>query len=190
MSTRHRTHDLSRRCGIGTAGRRPGRSAVTFKQTPLNLTWLAPEHIDTVDEVFATMVVPFTPDGDVVAVWLRRGLELPGGTVEAYDRSLTETARREAWEEARIVLGDLTLLHIVRMEHRDGLGPTRCVAVYTGTVAWMPPFVREAESLGRLVLSPDEFVAKATGFGSTHARRDLIDSAWTAVTCQSAAMAH
>lgn len=191
MSTRHRVHDLRGRCCTGPAVRRPATTAVMFKKTPLDLTWLAPADLDTVGEVFAAMVVPFTPDGDVVVARLRRGLELPGGNVEPYDRDLPETVRREAWEEARIVLADLTLLHVVRMEHRHGQGPTRHVAVYTGMVAWLPPFVREAESLGRLVMSPDEFVSSATGFGSTQARRDLIDSAWTAVTCpRAAAMAH
>jgi len=183
MSTRHRTHDRRGRCCTGPATRRPGRSTVTFKKTPLNLTWLAPESIDTVGEVFAATVVPFTSDGDVVVARLRRGLELPGGTVEPTDRNLLATVRREAWEEARIVLEDLTLLHVVRMEHRDGLEPTRHVAVYTGMVAWLPPFVREAESLGRHVLSPDEFVEHTTGFLTTRARRDLVDSAWTAVHC-------
>lgn len=164
---------------------------MTFKKTPLNLTWLAPEAIDTVGEVFAATVVPFTPDGNVVVAQLRRGLELPGGTVELSDRNLAETVRREAWEEARIVLEELQLLYVVRMEHRYGLEPTRHVAVYAGMVAWMPPFVQDAESLGRFVLSPDEFVKSTRGFLTAQARRDLVDSAWTAVNCpRKGAMAH
>lgn len=189
MTTRFPTaHSV--RCCPGTAHRRPARSEAVFKRVPVTMTWLAPDALDTVDDVYAAAVVPFTEDGDVVVARLRRGVEIPGGTVEPSDVTLEDTVRREAWEEARVVLGDLTLVHVVRMTPRQG-GPARHVAVYAGMVTWMPPFVREAESLDRLVLTPRQFVADTTSFAGPSSRRDLLASAWTAVTCpRASALAH
>ena len=88
-----------------------------------------PDGTDTdyhyVDEPPAVVVLPFTPDGDVVVIeeWrqavgrVNRGL--PAGSVEGEDADLPTAARRELREETGYEAGEVT--HLCTVEPTNGI---------------------------------------------------------------------
>jgi 8-oxo-dGTP diphosphatase len=150
---------------------------VVLKGLPVTLTWL---DLDTMTDVpdlrskiMGVCVVPVTADGRIVLAELSRGREIPGGGIEPADRDFVATARREAWEEARIELGELKLLQFIRIDRRDKPSEPSYAVIYAGAVTRMPPFERKHESFGRVVVSVDDYVARY-GLGSLEDRRTLI----------------
>ena len=104
----------------------------------------------------SVVVLPFTPDGDVVVVdeWrqavgrLNRGL--PAGGVEPDDDDLAATARRELTEETGYVAGDVERL--VTVEPANGVADIE----FTYLVA------RECRPDGEQALDANETIAVAT----------------------------
>lgn len=137
--------------------------------------------------VDAVMTVPVTSDGDLVVVQLCRGVELPGGMVEPTDEGLVEAARREAWEEACIELDGFGLAALLRVASDEQHWNHINVAVYAGRVTRLAPFVREAESLARFVVSPDVYVNHATSFGVVSDRAEILREALAALERRSEA---
>ena len=72
-------------------------------------TWVEASQCVPFDEVTAVVVAPFTACGDIVAVVLARGVDIPGGHVQHRDLTVEDVARREAKEEAAILLGEVFL---------------------------------------------------------------------------------
>jgi cytochrome P450/ADP-ribose pyrophosphatase YjhB (NUDIX family) len=151
---------------------------IEFKDEPTTLTWLDPALLPHVGRIYAVSVVPMTGDGRVVMAQLQRGVEIPGGKVEAEDADLEATARRETWEEACVMLGSLRLIQLIRFE--QGEAEPRYVASYAGEVTNIAPFVKGNESLGRLLVSRRQYVA-VFGFGSITDRRRLMIQASAAL---------
>ena len=83
--------------------------------------------------VTAAAVVPFLPDGRLVAAILDRGVDLPGGHVARTDGSFEATVRREALEEAGIELGRLVLASVIESDY---FGPSHLTYIlnYVGEV--------------------------------------------------------
>jgi 8-oxo-dGTP diphosphatase len=165
--------------------RREPTSDMLVKGLPVTLTWLDVAEVAEIDvaDIWGVGVVPFTDNGDVVTVRLRRGIEIPAGGIERSDADLEATARREAWEEARITLGHLELAQLARVDRRDTDAPARYLVFFTGTVRSMPSFEQRHESFERLVVSCEDYAGKG-GFGpySTAAdRRRMIQDAKTAM---------
>ncbi|ACY98950.1 hypothetical protein Tcur_3412 [Thermomonospora curvata DSM 43183] len=52
----------------------------------------------------------------MVVADLERGLDLPGGHTRLHERSGEETARREAWEETRII-DDLVSIEVIESDY-------------------------------------------------------------------------
>jgi 8-oxo-dGTP pyrophosphatase MutT (NUDIX family) len=127
-------------------------------------------------------VVPFTRDGRVVLARLNRGCEIPGGGMEDADADFVATARREAWEETRIGLGELSLVQFVRIRRRDKSCSPSYAVIYAGMVTWMPRFVRRHESYGRVLVDPHE-LPHAVGFGTLADRKRLVAAARAAMAC-------
>ncbi|WP_177320282.1 NUDIX hydrolase [Lentzea waywayandensis] len=130
--------------------------------------------------IYGVGVVAFSGDDEIVMVRLNRGIEIPAGTVEAADTSLEHTARREAWEEACITLGQLHLVQLMRVEWHDLAKPAVYVPIYAGKVASMPPFAQRHETYGRIIVSCRQYV-DVLGFGTRRDRERLIANAKSAV---------
>jgi 8-oxo-dGTP diphosphatase len=165
--------------------RREPTSDMLIKGVPVMLTWLDVAEVADIDaaDIWAVGVVPFTDSGDVVTVRLRRGIEIPAGGIEPSDADLEATARREAWEEARITLGRLELAQLARVDRRDTDAPARYLVIFTGAVQSMPVFEQRHESFDRLVVSCEDYAGK-DGFGpysTTADRRWMIQEAKAAI---------
>ncbi|QUQ65523.1 NUDIX hydrolase [Kutzneria sp. CA-103260] len=158
----------------------PLRRTVRFKNREMTLTWLDPARLPDIERISAASVVPFTPAGDIVLAKLARGLEIPGGEVAESDPDVEATARREAWEEACVVLGALVPVQLIEVDCPGAPDLLRHVVVYAGHVIRMPSFVRRHESSGRVVVSPDEYVERVR-FGRPDDRRLLVAQAKAAV---------
>ncbi|MFM7322832.1 MAG: NUDIX domain-containing protein [Armatimonadota bacterium] len=95
---------------------------------------------------FAVLVFPFYGDRVVLADIAGRGWCVPSGRIEPGETE-ESAVRREALEEAGIVLGDLHLLGTYRFR-RIG-APDRVSRAYVAAVEGVEPFTPGAESLGR-----------------------------------------
>lgn len=81
----------------------------------------------------------------------KRGIEFPGGKVEAGE-SLEEAAIREVYEETAVQISDLKwFAHYIVHET-----PAFCKAVFTGRVEKIDEFVEEHETLGMTWLTTEE----------------------------------
>lgn len=113
------------------------------------------------ERVTAVAVVPVErSSGRVLGVRLAdRGLDIPGGHRQAEDADLAATARRECREEASVEVGDLFLLDVVESDHY-GAGPENLtyMVIYSAYIHRMLPFAASAESHGRELVSPSEFL--------------------------------
>ena len=79
-------------------------------------------------KVTSVCVIPFTKEGKIVAVRLKnRGLDLPGGHVEKYEKTPEETLHREVMEEAYITIKKPVLVEIIESDY---FGPNPHEASY------------------------------------------------------------
>ena len=178
MSTTHNAWTV-----VGSTS--PQRSdAQLFKGVPVTWTPLSLAAMGQVkrlrSKIMGVCVVPVTPDGRIVLTKLRRGVEIPGGGIEPDDRELADTARREAWEEARVELGRLELVQFIRVDRCDVKSPPRYIVIFAGMVTRMPPFERTNESLGRILVTPADYIT-TPGSGTVEGRRQLVTHALTAL---------
>jgi 8-oxo-dGTP diphosphatase len=148
---------------------------VMFKGMPVTFTWLPLSELSAVEKssILGVVVVPFTADDGIVMVELQRGLEIPGGKIEPTDFDLETTARREAWEEARIVLGQPELTLLVRVDWRDREAPPGYIVVFAANVRSMAPFEQNHESMGRMVVSSADYI-DMFGFGPVEMRERMV----------------
>lgn len=160
-------------------------SEVVLKGHRVTMTWMDPELLPGVDPraVFGVSVVAFSGADEIVMVDLARGLEIPAGGVEDTDENLEATVRREAWEEARVTLGEVRLAQLVRVDWLDRAAPAVYIPVYAAEVATMPAFEQCHESRGRRLVSCQDYVDHL-GFGPAHVRRALIADAKAALAPQ------
>lgn len=119
--------------------------------------------IPDTERVTSVAVVPVErATGLVLGVQLAdRGLDIPGGHRQAEDADLAETARRECMEEASIEVGDLSLLDVVESDHY-GTAPESLtyMVIYGAYIHRMLPFAATAESRGRVLAPPSEFLRR------------------------------
>jgi 8-oxo-dGTP diphosphatase len=149
--------------GIGVSVEQPRdrRRTVLREGQAVRFVQLGPGFVPPFERVTSVCVVPFTADGKIVAALLDRGPDLPGGHVQEHERSPEETARREALEEAGIILGDLVVAEVIQSDFY-GTAPddlTYLIAL-TGLVAEFRTFYPSAESRGRAILDVDDFLAQ------------------------------
>lgn len=120
--------------------------------------------------VTSVAVIPFMDETTIVATQLERGLDIPGGHVEALDKDATATAVREAQEEAGIGLAlPLCLVGVIESDYKDV--PTYML-VTTTRVAKLNPYTPQLEALGREQVSMDAFLERYTA-GSKEMMEEL-----------------
>jgi 8-oxo-dGTP diphosphatase len=147
--------------------------------TRTTLTCLGPAAEPPFAAVTSAGVVAVTEDGLLVLADLARGLDLPGGHVQRRDESAEQTARREAWEEVRAELAELTLVEVVESDY-FGPDDRTYMIFYAARVACLHPWTPGHESAGRVLLESADFLARYRG---THPDlvRHLVTTALTAL---------
>lgn len=98
------------------------------------------------DECAYSLVVPWHEGTVVLTHIYDRGWCIPSGRLEPGE-SPDETARREAFEEASIALGEIVFLGSYRLTASDQSESWACL--YTGQVVALDPFDANEESAGR-----------------------------------------
>ncbi|MDT3438369.1 NUDIX domain-containing protein [Pseudofrankia sp. BMG5.37] len=156
-----------------TVRSRPGRG-------PTRLTCLGREARPAFEAVTSASVVAVDDDGRLVLAELARGLDLPGGHVQWRDTSPEETARREALEEIRAELGELTLVEVIESDY-FGPDDLTYMIIYVARVHRLLPWTGGHESAGRVLLPPAGFLA---GYRGTRPglMRHLVTSALAALS--------
>jgi 8-oxo-dGTP diphosphatase len=144
----------------------------------------APLGIDFVPDVHETLsshCMPFTTDGKVVAVnIINRGIDIPGGHIDDNETAL-QAVQREAQEEAQISVKNPVLIDVWRltsMNDQLGLLQKPYLLLYAADVTSMKDFVPNDEADERLILEPDDFIAKY--FGDKQQAQVMVDSALAA----------
>lgn len=135
----------------------------TIKGKAVNLHLLkSVDSTPPLSRITSASVIPFVQQGMMVAAVLERGLDIPGGHIEADDGGVVPAIKREAYEEARISLVEpLHLIGVILSDYHGG-GPEYAtyMLIATGRVAAMDDFVAEFESTGREVVTTGEFLGR------------------------------
>lgn len=127
--------------------------------------------------VTSVSVIPFTKDGDIIAVRLRhRGLDLPGGHVEPDETAPEQTMNREAMEEACITLKNPVLAEVVESDYFDH---PSYMLLYGAFVDELHPFNTpdDEPSDGREIVSQGEFIRQYEA-GSKELMAQAIQASW------------
>lgn len=116
-------------------------------------------------EVISVHVIPIMPDGKVVAVNVRsRGVDMPGGHVEATDVSPLAALTREVSEEARIDLAAPILIDVLEITGSMTVTrPQKYMLIYAARVVAVREFVEGNEISERLFISPADFSGRYFG---------------------------
>ncbi len=156
---------------------RDRRRTVIKPGQPVNFVLLEPDALPPFEAVTSVAVVPFTPEGKIVAAVLERGVDLPGGHVQETERTIEETARREVLEEVGVTLKALMVAKVIQSDYY-GSAPEDLTYMITLTafVEEFLEFTPDLESKGRLVLSIEEFLAQYTA-GDVEWMRSLVMAA-------------
>jgi 8-oxo-dGTP diphosphatase len=142
----------------------------------VTFTCLGPHAAVDGEKVTSVSVVAFTRDGLMVAAELDRGPDLPGGHVQQHEHVLEDAVRREAWEEARIKLGPLSIVEIIESDY-FGPDDLTYMVIYTAWVTELATWQDDDdESSGRTLLTPDDFLERYRA-GRIELMRHLITSA-------------
>src|ERR1051326_868788 len=83
----------------------------------VNFVFLEPDTLPALEKITSVAVVPFTPEGRIVAAVLERGVDLPGGHMQETEQSIEETARREVMEEVGVTLKDLFVFKVIQSDY-------------------------------------------------------------------------
>lgn len=108
------------------------------------------------DAVVCVLALIFTPDGHIVTVTNKRGVDIPGGHVEPDDADFEATARRELKEEAQITAGELSLCGFI--ERVDG-NDISYMPIITGFLETIDPFTANDEIMSRDCMTVEEFLS-------------------------------
>ncbi len=116
------------------------------------------------DRITAVLLVPFMPDGTIVAVeHSQRGIDIPGGHREQTDASNYETARRELLEEAGVGMGQMIPCLLMETTGYGGDNEPSYMVVMTGVTQQVGEFKPSKEIIARHFLSPEVFLQSYGG---------------------------
>lgn len=140
--------------------------ATTIKGQPVTFTHLGTDFIPPFAEVTSVSAIPFTADGKIVAVRLRhRGIDIPGGHVEDYEKTPLETLTREVMEEAHMTLRTPLLIDVIHSTFHDHDSYMMLYAAFADTLHEFKP--TDEMSYERVILSPEEFLAVYTAWDTS-----------------------
>jgi 8-oxo-dGTP pyrophosphatase MutT (NUDIX family) len=113
------------------------------------------------EQITCVVVLPFTLDGKLVTVRLKRGLDIPGGHVQAHETSIEQVAHRETLEEAAVTLDELYITGIIESDY-FGSQPEELtyIVVVSAFAREIRPFTPNDEALERLIITPHEFLTE------------------------------
>ncbi|HEX8762191.1 MAG TPA: NUDIX domain-containing protein [Candidatus Saccharimonadales bacterium] len=128
-------------------------------------------------DVTSVSVIPFTKDGDIVAVHLKhRGLDLPGGHVEPGETEAEQTIHREAMEEAGITVTHPVLIEVIESDYYEHQTYMLLYSAFVHEFHEYEPGDYEM-SEGREIVSQDEFIERYEA-GNKKLMKQAIQSAW------------
>jgi 8-oxo-dGTP pyrophosphatase MutT (NUDIX family) len=142
-------------------------------------TWIPP-----FNKVTSVAVIPFTEEGKIMAVKLRhRGIDIPGGHVEAYEKTPEETLRREVLEEAHMTIREPILVEVIQS---DLYGPIKedasYMLLYTAFVDELHTFqLTDEHSYERIAMDRSTFIEQYEA-GSKELMGKAIEKAWVAIS--------
>lgn len=145
----------------------------SIEATPLGVVY-----IPSVQETVSAHCVPFTNDGEIIAVnIIGRGIDIPGGHIDDSETAF-DAMQREAREEAQISVGNPVLADVWRLASTNselGLSQKPYVLIYTADVQSIDEFIPNDEADERLILQPEEFITNY--FGDAQMARIMVDRA-------------
>lgn len=127
--------------------------------------------------VTSVSVIPFTKDGNIVAVRLRhRGLDLPGGHVESLETTPEQTMRREVMEEACMTIKNPILAEVIESDYFDRAS---YMLIYGAFADELFPFDTPNHEMSdkREIVNQDDFIRQYEA-GDKELMRHVIQSAW------------
>ncbi|MFD6874332.1 MULTISPECIES: NUDIX hydrolase [unclassified Streptomyces] len=114
------------------------------------------------ERVTSVSVIAFTTEGKLVVAELDRGLDLPGGHTQQHERCGEETARREAWEETRVLMDELAPIEVIESDY-FGADDLTYMIIYSGLCRHIAPWTPgDDESRGRRLMAPEVFLSRYT----------------------------
>lgn len=147
----------------------------------IEATPLGTDEVPGIEKTLTSHCIPFTADGKIVAVTIiDRGVDIPGGHIEDNETAI-EAMQRESKEEAQISIENPILIDVWRLASTNdelGLLEKPYLLLYTATISSMEDFIPNNEASERLILDPEDFIAKY--FGDTQQARAMIDRALAA----------
>ena len=154
---------------------------ITVKGKQCNLRLLGSSYVPDFEKVTSVAGLIFDNDS-ILAVRLKnRGVDIPGGHTEAYDKSPEETLKREVLEEASATIRDLKLLDVIESDYL-GSEPNQLtyMLIYSAKLDQLLPYDETDEvACERLRLPKESFLELYTG-GNKALMKALVKNA-----CQS-----
>ncbi len=124
-------------------------------------------------------VIPFTNEGNIIAVRLRhRGIDLPGGHVEPGETTPEETMNREVMEEACMTIRDTVLVEVIES---DFFERPSYMLIYGAYVDKLLPFIPSDEASQRVELTRSEFIDQYEA-GNKRLMGVAVENAWHCVS--------
>ncbi|MBL7497412.1 NUDIX domain-containing protein [Frankia sp. CNm7] len=146
----------------GPAASEDRRRTTRGRRGEARFTCLGADAAPPFEAVTSASVVAVADDGRLVLADLARGLDLPGGHVQRGDASAEETVRRETWEEVRAELAEPRLVEVIESDY-FGPDDLTYMVIYVARVRRLAPWTDGHESAGRVILPPDDFLARYRG---------------------------
>ena len=147
----------------------------TVKGKPVTFTHRGASVMPDFKHVTSVSVIPFTTEGNIVAVRLRhRGLDLPGGHVEPGESTPEETLNREVREEACMTVRTPVLTEVVESDYFE---QPSYMLLYAAFVDKLHEFEPSDEAAERVEVSPEEFIRQYAA-GNKQLMAATIEAGW------------
>jgi 8-oxo-dGTP diphosphatase len=126
---------------------------------------LGPIDLPNVSEIISSHVIPFTSEGNIVAVnIISRGWDIPGGHIDEDEISPLEALHREAHEEALVSVTSPVLVDVLSLKSDTmDLSKTPFMTLYAARVGEMKEFIANNEVSQRKVVTPAVFIESYFG---------------------------